>query len=66
MRNQWNSLEPVSADKTLSILNNFLEDLNNNGVKLVSIFDLEVDLGYRPGAVNNVTEVKKVAIVHKA
>jgi hypothetical protein len=65
-RDQFHDLGPVSQEEVLSTLNSFLEKLNQQGVDIVSILDIDVDMGRRGGVVGNVTETKKIAIVRKS
>lgn len=65
-RNHFDELFPEPEAEALGKLNAFLEGLNAQGVNIVSVFDLEVDVGSRPGVIGNITETRKVAIVQKA
>jgi type II secretory pathway component PulM len=58
----WNQTHKKALFNTL---NNFLAELNKQGVDIVSVFDVNVDVGSKPGVIN-VSETKKVAIVKKS
>lgn len=64
-RNQFGNLEPIPVDEALRRLNSFLDSLNRQGVDIVSVVDLKVDMGFKPGVVNRISETKKVAIVRR-
>src|SRR5262249_17394157 len=57
--------EPVSEQETMDKLNTWLEGLNRQGVDIVSVMDVAVDVGRRGGISGNVSETRKVAIVRK-
>lgn len=65
-RNQFGNLEPIPEGEALGRLNSFLQSLNRQGVDIVSIVDLKVDMGFKPGVINRIIETKKVAIVRRA
>jgi hypothetical protein len=65
-RGRFGELTPESEAEVLGRLNGFLEKLNEQGVDVVSVFDIETDTGRKVGGVvSTITETKKYAIVRK-
>ena|SRR5260221_12651632 len=60
-------IRPLSEDKAMARLNNFLGGLNRQGADLVHVMPVRFDLGETPGyAGGNPESTKQVAIVRKA
>jgi len=64
-RNHFGNPTPVNQEEALARLNQYLGELNEQGVDVISIFDVEVDAGKQSGVIGTSTEIRKFAVLRK-
>lgn len=64
-RDHWGDLEPQSEEETLTQLNDFLNQINDQGGEIVACFERTVTLPKRGGLVGLPTEDRTILIVRK-